>query len=254
MMNRVSEHGDRDGMTARLRQGSRGARELARPEVERLATSATILTFVRTAAAVAFALWGAREHSLGLLLVALAVYWLGDIADGVLARARDEETRIGAVLDVLCDRASAAVFYVGFAWYDPTMAVPVGIYLAEFLVLDMFLSLAFLAWPVSSPNYFYVVDRPLWLWNWSKPGKAVNSALFAVVLVATRQPVLTSVVALALLILKAVSLRRLMHLGLPIPALDTLRRMPPPTAYAGAPNERRDSPGVATASRDVSHP
>ena len=78
------------------------------------------------------------------------------------------------MLDVLCDRLSAAVFYVGFAWYDPTMAVPVGIYLAEFLVLDMFLSIAFLAWPVSSPNYFYVVDRRLWRWNWSKPGKAAQ--------------------------------------------------------------------------------
>ena len=33
--------------------------------------------------------------------------------------------------------------------------------------------------------YFFVVDRPLWLWNWSKPGKATNSALFAVILLVT---------------------------------------------------------------------
>ena len=63
--------------------------------------------------------------------------------------------------------------------------MPVFIYLAEFMVVDCFLSLAFLAWPVRSPNYFYVIDRPLWLWNWSKPGKAVNSSLFAVLLLVT---------------------------------------------------------------------
>jgi len=195
-----------------------GSREFARPEVERLATPATVLTFARTAATLILALWGAREGSLALLLWALGVYWVGDIADGVLARRLDQETRIGAVVDIMCDRLSAASFYVGFAWYDPSMAVPVGIYLAEFLVLDMFLSIAFLAWPVSSPNYFYVIDTRLWRWNWSKPGKALNSGLFAVLMVATREPWVAGAVALCLVALKATSLRWLMQLGLPIPS------------------------------------
>ena len=129
-----------------------GHREIPRPEVERLATPATLLTFVRTAAAVALALWGAYESSLALLMWSLAVYWVGDIADGVLARVLDHETRIGAVLDVLCDRFSAACLYLGIAWYDTRTVVPVGVYLAEFLVVDMFLSLAFVSWPVNSPS------------------------------------------------------------------------------------------------------
>jgi CDP-diacylglycerol--glycerol-3-phosphate 3-phosphatidyltransferase len=194
-----------------------GRREVARPEVERLATPATVLTFARTVATLVLALWGAHDGSLTLLLWSLGVYWVGDIADGALARRLDQETRIGAVLDIMCDRLSAACFYIGFAWYDPSMAVPVGIYLAEFLVLDMFLSIAFLAWPVSSPNYFYVIDSRLWRWNWSKPGKALNSALFAVFMVATRDPWVAGGVALALLGLKVVSVGWLMQLGLPIP-------------------------------------
>jgi CDP-diacylglycerol--glycerol-3-phosphate 3-phosphatidyltransferase len=194
-----------------------GRRELARPEVERLATAATVLTFARTAATLVLTLWGARDGSLALLLWALGVYWVGDIADGVLARRLDQETRIGAVLDILCDRLSAATFYVGFAWFDPSMVVPVGIYLAEFLVIDMFLSIAFLAWPVSSPNYFYLVDTRLWRWNWSKPGKAVNSALFAVFMVVTREPWLAGAAAVGLFGLKVVSLGWLMRLGLPVP-------------------------------------
>jgi CDP-diacylglycerol--glycerol-3-phosphate 3-phosphatidyltransferase len=117
----------------------------------------------------------------------------------------------------MCDRISAGVFYVGFAWYDPTMVVPVGIYLAEFMVIDMFLSLAFLAWPVSSPNYFYLVDRRIWLWNWSKPGKALNSALFAVLMVWTRDPWLAGLIACALLVLKIMSMVWLSRLGLPVP-------------------------------------
>jgi CDP-diacylglycerol--glycerol-3-phosphate 3-phosphatidyltransferase len=129
----------------------------------------------------------------------------------------DLETRIGAVLDVMCDRLSAALFYAGFAWYDPTMVVPVGIYLSEFLVLDMFLSVAFLAWPVSSPNYFYVVDERMWRWNWSKPAKAVNSALFAVLLVVTRNAWLASAIALCLAGVKVTSTAWLMRLGLPVP-------------------------------------
>ncbi len=194
-----------------------GHRELARPDAERLATPATLLTFARTLATLVLALWGAHDGSLTLLLCALGVYWVGDIADGALARRLDQETRIGAVLDIMCDRLSAACFYIGFAWYDPSMVAPVGIYLAEFLVLDMFLSIAFLAWPISSPNYFYVIDGRLWRWNWSKPGKALNSGLFAVFMVVTRDPWIASGVALCLLGLKAVSLGWLMQLGLPIP-------------------------------------
>ena len=187
------------------------------PAAERIGTSATVITGVRTVASVVLAGLAAREESLPLLVAALVVYWAGDSLDGFVARIRGCETRIGAVLDILSDRFCAASFYLGLVWLHHEFAVPVMIYLAEFMVVDCFLSLAFLAWPVRSPNYFYVVDRPLWLWNWSKPGKAVNSAIFAVLLVVTENVVLGLVVASALLLLKALSLVRLMRLGLPIP-------------------------------------
>ena len=128
--------------------------------------------------------------------MALVVYWAGDSLDGFVARIRGCETRMGAVLDILSDRFCAAAFYIGLVWLHHEYAVPVFIYLAEFMVVDCFLSLAFLAWPVRSPNYFYVIDRPIWLWNWSKPGKAVNSSLFAVLLLVTQMPWLGAVVAL----------------------------------------------------------
>ncbi|MBA2573241.1 MAG: CDP-alcohol phosphatidyltransferase family protein [Actinomycetota bacterium] len=180
-------------------------------------TLPTLITFARTAASLALAMLGAYQHSLPLLLGGLGTYWIGDMADGAVARLTNRETRIGATLDIVCDRLCAAAFYLGFAWYDPSMVVPVGIYLAEFMVIDTFLSMAFLAWPLSSPNYFYLVDRRLWLWNWSKPGKAVNSALFAVLMVLTRDPWLAGAIATMLLTLKVLSTVRLSRLGLPVP-------------------------------------
>jgi CDP-diacylglycerol---glycerol-3-phosphate 3-phosphatidyltransferase len=190
----------------------------ADPAKERLGTSANIVTYVRTLAAVVLAGLAVREDSLPLLVAALVVYWLGDMLDGFVARVRGCETRMGAVLDILCDRFCAASFYLGLAWLSPEFVLPVFIYLAEFMVIDCFLSLAFLAWPIRSPNYFYVVDRPLWLWNWSKPGKAVNSSLFAVLLLVTGWVWLAVAIATGLLVLKSVSLVRLARIGLPIPA------------------------------------
>jgi CDP-diacylglycerol---glycerol-3-phosphate 3-phosphatidyltransferase len=188
------------------------------PAAERIATSATVITGVRTAAAVVLAGLAAQQESLTLLVAALVVYWLGDMLDGFVARVRGCETRIGAVLDILCDRFCAASFYLGLMWLHHEFALPVMIYLAEFMVVDCFLSLAFLAWPVRSPNYFYVIDRPIWLWNWSKPGKAVNSSLFAVLLLVTGWVWVCVAIAVALLVLKCVSLARLARIGLPVPA------------------------------------
>ena len=198
----------------------------ADPAKERIATPATIITFIRTIAAVTiigFALHADRtggfwSPALKLLVVGLVVYWVGDTLDGQVARRLHHETRIGAVLDIMSDRFCAASFYLGLAWLHPEFTVPVLIYLAEFMVVDCFLSIAFLAWPVRSPNYFFVIDRTLWLWNWSKPGKAVNSSLFAVLLLVTGWVWVGVVIASALLVMKTISLVRLGRIGLPVPA------------------------------------
>src|SRR3954452_8221251 len=181
----------------------------ADPARERVGTPATIITGIRTVAAVALAGVAADHRSLTLLVVALVVYWAGDSLDGQVARRMHCETRMGAVLDILSDRLCASAFYVGLMWLRPEFAPAILIYLAEFMVLDCFLSLAFLAWPIRSPNYFYVIDRRLWLFNWSHPGKAVNSAAFALLLLVTGWVAVGVVVALCLMTLKVVSLLRL---------------------------------------------
>ncbi|GEP37854.1 hypothetical protein NPS01_15170 [Nocardioides psychrotolerans] len=189
----------------------------ADPAAERLFTGATVITFVRTVVSLALCLYAAVDESLTLLVIGLVVYWVGDMADGGYARLFDCETRIGGTLDIMCDRINCAGFYIGLAWLQPEMVLPVAVYLFNFMVIDMFLSLAFLAWPIRSPNYFYVVDARLYRWNWSKPAKAVNSALFAVLLLVTGWWQVGLVIALALVVLKCISLRWLFQLGLPVP-------------------------------------
>jgi CDP-diacylglycerol---glycerol-3-phosphate 3-phosphatidyltransferase len=187
-------------------------------DAERVLTPATVVTGVRTVAAVVLAGVAAYQESLTLLVASLVVYWVGDMLDGGVARLLGCETRIGAVLDILSDRFCAAAFYLGLMWLEPQFAPAVLIYLAEFMVVDCFLSLAFLAWPIRSPNYFFVVDRKVWQWNWSKPGKAVNSALFAVLLLVTGWVWVGVTVASVLLVMKSLSLARLTRIGLPVPA------------------------------------
>ncbi len=198
-------------------RSSCGHRGCLVPGQERLLTGATMVTFGRTALSLGLALYGAFAHSLAWLLAALLAYWIGDIADGALARLTDSETRIGAAFDIICDRLCAVTFYVGLAWIYPGMSVAVGVYLFQFAVVDTFLSLGFLAWPLVSPNYFYRVDVMIWRLNWSKIGKTLNSSLFAVLLLLTHSVTLGIVIGCGLLALKVWSLVRLMRIGLPVP-------------------------------------
>lgn len=197
--------------------GHCGHRGCVRPGHERLLTGATVITFVRTVLSAGVMLLAAQDRNMTMLLVGLALYWGGDILDGFVARSTDTETRWGAILDIVSDRFCAATYYIGFVWIVPHMWWPVGIFLFEFMVVDAVLSLAFLAWPLTSPNYFYLVDRRIWKWNWSKPGKAVNSAAVAILLELTRSVWVGAAIAIALLALKIVSFVWLAKLGLPVP-------------------------------------
>ena len=177
------------------------------------------ITLFRTVIAMVIAAFAFRTGMLSWLTIGYAAYWLGDMADGAVARYRKEESVAGAVFDIVCDRACSFLLAAAFMATFPATIGPLAIFLVQFGVLDTMLSLAFLLWPGTlSPNYFYKVDRPIWIWNWSKPAKAVNSSLFAVLLLVTGWVWLGAAIATALLVMKTASLVRLGRIGLPIPA------------------------------------
>ncbi|HEX8498053.1 MAG TPA: CDP-alcohol phosphatidyltransferase family protein [Actinomycetales bacterium] len=168
-----------------------------------------VVTATRTVAAVVLGSLAIVERSMSLLLLAYACYWVGDVLDGWLARRLDDETRIGAVLDVISDRACSSVLVCGLMVLQPQLWPALALFLLQFMVLDAVLSLAFLHWPLMSPNDFHLVDPSVWRWNWSPPAKAVNTA-GVVLAVATGSLVLATVVAAAQLLVKAWSARRVL--------------------------------------------
>jgi phosphatidylglycerophosphate synthase len=173
---------------------------------EPVATPANAVTLVRTVAAVGIGVWALVEASLPLVAVGYAVYWAGDILDGAVARWLRQETRQGGVFDVVSDRACTSVLAAGFLVVRPEAAVPLGVFLVQFMVLDCMLTLAFLHWPIVSPNYFWVVDRTVWRLNWSPPAKAANTGA-VVVFLALDWVVAATVVAVLVTLVKLWSLR-----------------------------------------------
>jgi phosphatidylglycerophosphate synthase len=134
------------------------------------------VTLVRTVASMVLTAVALVEQDLLLLGVAYAVYWAGDMLDGFMARRLDQETRLGAVFDVVSDRACCALAGAALLTLRPGMVLPLTIFLIQFLVIDTMLTLSFLYWPIISPNYFSRVHTGVYRWNWSPPAKAVNTS------------------------------------------------------------------------------
>jgi CDP-diacylglycerol--glycerol-3-phosphate 3-phosphatidyltransferase len=179
--------------------------------VEPVATLANVVTLVRTVAAVAIAVTAVAQASLLLVGIGYAVYWVGDILDGAAARWRGQETRQGGVFDVVSDRACTSVLAAGFVVARPEAALPLTVFLIQFMVIDCVLTLAFLHWPIVSPNYFWVVDRRVWRLNWSQPAKAANTGA-VVVFLALGWVAVATVAAVLVTVVKVWSLREVVRL------------------------------------------
>ena len=171
------------------------------------------ITLLRTVIAMAVATYAFRTGDLTWLVVGYFSYWFGDSLDGWVARRRNEESLSGAVFDIVCDRACSFLLAAAFMATYPATIGPLAIYLVQFGVLDTMLTFSFLLWPwVLSPNYFYKVDRPIYLWNWSKPAKALNTAAVVISLIVADQTGaqwLPYTIAVAALVVKVVSSYRL---------------------------------------------
>jgi phosphatidylglycerophosphate synthase len=131
-------------------------------------TVPNVVTVVRTVVAVTLGAAAVASGDLPLLAA--------DVLDGWSARRLGQETRLGAVLDIVSDRACTAVLCTGLVAHVPGVVPLAVVFLLSFMVLDTMLSLAFLCWPVLGPNEFHRVDRRVWELNWSPVAKAANTA------------------------------------------------------------------------------
>ncbi len=184
---------------------------------ENVVTLANAVTLTRTVGCLIAVTWSIATGQVWLLFLGLGVHWLGDVADGIVARSRNEETRAGAVLDIVSDRLCIALYYVSYGHLHHSMLVPIAVFLFQFMVLDAHLSLTFLNWPLRSLNYFNLVDRTIYQWNWSTIGKAFNSGALVILMLTTRSPLACALFAIAIAAVKVASLVRLHRVGVPSP-------------------------------------
>ena len=125
--------------------------------------------------------------------------WVGDSLDGWVARLRDCETRTGAVLDILSDRlcARGVLHRPGLAGAAPRagdLRLPGRVHGGRRVPVARLPGLA------DHQPQLLLRHRPEAVAaNWSHPGKAVNSGLFAILLLVTGWMWVGLAIALALL-------------------------------------------------------
>ena len=216
---------------------------------ERWFTWANVATAARVVVGVAIFAYAAAVGSPAWNYAGLGLYWALDVVDGFLARRLDEETRLGAQMDILADRLLVAFFYLNYVALYPSLVVPVALFLFQFMVIDHYLSNQFLRWPIKSPNYFYLVDRTIWWWNWSPLGKPLNGGVVPAVILATKSPAISSAVCLAIIALKVWSAIRMRALPAPeatwSPVAESRSTAAPPIGQAGV--ARLDDPARVNA-------
>lgn len=162
-----------------------------------------LITAVRLVAGMMLFTLAALHGDERLNLWGLGVYWSLDILDGAVARWLNQETLFGGQFDILADRLLVAFFYLNELYLYPALAVPVVLFLIQFMGVDHYLSNQYLRYPrMISPNYYYLVDKRVWELNWSPLGKVFNTGLVTALLVLTRSPVLVTAVVVGILVVK----------------------------------------------------
>lgn len=211
---------------------------------EDLRTYANAITLLRTGISLVLFSASAYYHDPTLNLAGLVVYWVGDVADGFVARRLDQETLFGAQWDILADRISVAFFYLNYLVLYPDLVPAIVLFLLQFMVLDHYLSNQFMRWPIISPNYFYKVDRTIWHLNWSKAGKACNTGLVTLLLLVTKSNAIVIPLVVVLISAKLYSCARLLQLQEPTARIHDQRKSALPHMDHGADRheEKRDRP------------
>ena len=199
----------RPGLPARC-----GVRGCACEDPRQLLNAANAVTVLRTVASLALVTTAAVQHSWPWLVAGYLTYWIGDSADGNIARWRHQETRFGAVFDVVCDRinciscALVLLLFIDAPW-------PVAVFLFQFVVVDLPLTLLPMRWPVLSPNYFHLIDRTAYTANWHVVAKVTNTTLLITLLVFVPDQRVALVAATTVLLIKIWSLGRVLRLQVP---------------------------------------
>jgi CDP-diacylglycerol--glycerol-3-phosphate 3-phosphatidyltransferase len=176
-------------------------------------SEANILTLIRLVLSLAFFILAILKQSFTFNFIGFLIHWIGDFIDGFYARKFKQETILGGEIDIIADRLEIIFFYVVFLHFRPYLFLPAALYLIDYAFVDFYLSYQFVKYDIISPNYFYKVDKRIYLLNYSPGGKFSNSSVVTLALIFLPQlSVLVSIYATMLIIVKSYSVYRLYNL------------------------------------------
>ena len=180
---------------------------------ENFYSEANILTLIRLVLSLAFFIVAILKNSFTYNFIGFLIHWIGDFIDGFYARKLKQETILGAEIDIIADRLEIIFFYVIFLHFRPYLFLPAALYLIDYAFVDFYLSYQFIKFNIISPNYFYKVDRTVYLLNYSPGGKFSNSSVVTLTLIFLPQlSIFISIYATILIMIKSYSVYRLFNL------------------------------------------
>jgi len=156
---------------------------LKKRPAESIYSEPNIITLTRLLASLSFFTLALIHHNETYNYIGLGLHWLGDVADGFVARFFHQETILGAEIDIIADRLECLFFFLNFLFFHPQLYLPVIVYLIDFAFVDFYLSYQFIKFDIISPNYCYKVDKTVHLLNYSPGGKFANSTIVPLLLI-----------------------------------------------------------------------
>lgn len=142
-----------------------------------------LITLVRLGLSLSFFVLAILKNEETYNFIGLGVHWLGDVLDGMVARRFNQETILGAEIDIIADRVETLFFYLIFLSFHPQLYLPAVVYIVDFAFVDFYLSYQFLKFGLISPNYFFKIDRKVYQLNYSPAGKFCNSTVVTLIVI-----------------------------------------------------------------------
>ncbi len=169
-------------LKATFKRRKRHAEDKRRDAIWTLATALTVFRALITSAGFVISIV-LRLH--WLLMLAFGLSMLLDFLDGLVARARRNETVIGAQLDGYADRLAALFVVVGTVVTHNGLATVIAssIVWLQYGIVDLLITNQFLRFGLWSPDHFYVIDEGVWRKNWSPEAKLASTASIAMLAV-----------------------------------------------------------------------
>lgn len=179
-------------------------------DADSIYSESNIITLIRLLSSIFFFVLALKTQREIYNFIGLGIHWVGDWLDGVWARKFSQETILGAEIDIIADRVEMLFFFLNFLYFHPHLYVPIVLFILDFAFVDFYLSYQFVKFDIISPNYFYKVDRRVYLLNFTRPAKSINSSLVALLLIFLPSlPWLATASAGALIVVKTYSVHLL---------------------------------------------